>query len=155
MERKFRVKVKESITADYKIRACVRKGSVLGPLLYLIFTSDLPTHDKTLKSTFADDTAILSSDKNHYLASQNINAHMKKIESWLAKWRIKVNEQKSTHVTFTLRKETCPTVLLNNVAIPKTNEVTYFGIKLDLGLTWRTHIKAKQTQIKLKASQLS
>ena len=42
---------------------------------------------------------------------------------WFHKWSFKINENKSTHVTFTLRKQTCPQVIINNISIPNKDTV--------------------------------
>jgi hypothetical protein len=65
------------------------------------------------------------------------------IQSWLRTWRIKANETKSVHVTFTTRRETCPPVHINDVQIPQENHVKYLGLHLDRRLNWHTHIFAK------------
>ncbi len=152
--RRFRVKYNEYITDEYEIKAGVPQGSVMGPTLYLIYTSDLPTNEYLTISTFADDTAILSSDANPNVASRNLNNHLKYVETWLKNWRIRVNELKSKHVTFSLRRGDCPPITLNNVIIPHSDNVTYLGIHLDRRLTWRRHIEAKRLQMKLKTSNL-
>jgi hypothetical protein len=54
-ERYFQVKIEDELSDDYLIRAGVPQGSVLGHLLYLIFTADVPLTDNTLMATFADD----------------------------------------------------------------------------------------------------
>ena len=70
------------------------------------------------------------------------------------RWSIKANENKSTHVTFTLKRENCPKVALNGNQIPQGKTVKYLGISLDRRLTWRTHIFAKTKQLGLKFQQM-
>ena len=153
--RHFRVKYKSFTTADFPINAGVPQGSVLGPLLYLLFTADIPTSHDLTTSTFADDTAIISRHKNVDVANGQLQTHLSQIERWLSLWRIKVNEQKCRHIVFTLNKMPSPAIYLNGVVVPQTDEVTYLGIHLDKRLTWRKHIEAKKTQMKLKALSLN
>ena len=153
--RSFRVKHNSFTTNDFPINAGVPQGSVLGPLLYLLFTADIPTSDNVTTSTFADDTAIMCRHKNIDIAGTQLQTHLTRIEKWLSLWRIRVNEQKSRHIVFTLNKSLPPAISLNGVTVPMADEVTYLGIHLDKRLTWRKHIEAKKTQMKLKASSLN
>ncbi|GBP86407.1 Probable RNA-directed DNA polymerase from transposon X-element [Eumeta japonica] len=134
------------------IRSGVPQGSVLGPVLYLIYTADLPAHASTTTATYADDTAILSTHKNQDSASDSLQQHLNLIEKWLRQWRIKANTDKSVQVTFTLRRKTCPPVKLCNVEIPQADDAKYLGMHLDRRLTWRKHIwtKRKQQDCKLR-----
>lgn len=152
--RSFSVKCNTDMSVDHIIEAGVPQGSVLGPTLYVLYTADLPTSRLLTTSTFADDTAILSRSKCPRQATMQLALHLVTIEKWLSDWRIKVNEQKSKHVTFTLNRQDCPPLLLNNTVIPQANEVTYLGIHLDRRLTWRSHIEAKRTHLKLRANSL-
>lgn len=69
-------------------------------------------------------------------------------------WKIKVNENKSTHITFTLRPTTIPPVCINNQTIPIADSVKYLGLLLDKRLTWANHIKAKRTSLNLRLHKL-
>lgn len=148
--RMFFVKQNNDFSQIYEINAGVPQGSVLGPLLYLLYTSDLPIGPNTTIATFADDTAIMASNENPIYASNMIQWNLSQIEHWLRKWKIKANETKSVHVTFTLRKESCPSVKMNDIKIPQSNEVKYLGFHLDRRLTWHKHIFTKRKQLGLK-----
>jgi hypothetical protein len=87
----------------------------------------------------ADDTAVIITDYDPATASQKLQASLLEIQSWLNTWRMKANETKSVHVTFTTRCETCPLVHINDVQIPQENHVKYLGLHLDRCLTWHTH----------------
>jgi hypothetical protein len=54
---------------------------------------------------------------------------------------MKVNETKSTHVTFTTRRATCPSVKISDVQLSQSDEVKYLGFRLNRRLTWHKHIQ--------------
>lgn len=153
-DRTFQVKINATTTKLTPINAGVPQGSVLGPTLFLLYTADLPTMQGVVTATYADDTAILTSHSCPRTASEILQVYIDKTNTWFKRWRIKINETKSSHVTFTLRKGTCPVISLNNKNIPQTNEVKYLGIHLDRRLTWRTHIWTKRKQLNLKLRKL-
>jgi hypothetical protein len=115
---------------------------VLGPLLYLIFTADIPTRNDIVIAKFTDDTAIMASNENPQTASHSLQTHLNKLEAWLRNWPIKVNETKSAQVTFTNRKTDCPVVTINGTQLP-VKEVKYLGLILYQKRTWRPHVTVK------------
>lgn len=152
--RMFYVKVEDTETGLYDINAGVPQGSVLGPILYLLYTSDLPTCTNVTTSTFADDTAILVSNKNPQTASRVLQEHLTDIEDWMSKWRIKANESKSVHITFTLHKRSCPVIKFKNTNLPQHDNVKYLGLHIDRRLTWKKHIETKRKHLQLKFAKL-
>lgn len=149
-DRAFFVKVQESHSEVHSIEAGVPQGSVLGPVLYTLFTADIPTTLESMLFTFADDTAILATPTDPTKAHSMLQQHLLKIEQWLNRWKIKVNSDKCNHITFTLRKDSVPPITLNRTIIPQTKTVKYLGMHLDARMTWKKHIKTKIEQIRLK-----
>ena len=152
-ERYFRVKYGLEVTQLYPVGAGVPQGSVLGPTLYLLFTSDLPTCPYTRTATFADDKAILASHADPGIAARMLQQHLYQIQRWTKSWRILINETKSVHVTFTKCRGASPQVSFNGHYLPQADNVKYLGIHLDKGLTWKTHIFNKRKQLGHKLSK--
>ena len=67
---------------------------------------------------------------------------------------MKANETKSTHVTFTIKRPTCPSVQLNSTYLVQPVDVKYLGIHLDRRLPWRKHITTKRKQLDLQLRKL-
>ena len=144
------VKYTDAITTNFPIEAGIPQGSLLGSLLFSIYTADLPISTRITIATFADETALLASHANPTTASSTLQRSLYSMEKWFHKWGFKINEKKSTHVTFTLRKQTCPRVTINNTTIPNKDSVRYLGMTLDRILTWKQHITDKSKQLKDK-----
>jgi hypothetical protein len=145
--RHFHVKFAQQYTELFPVKVGVPQGRVLGALLYLLHTADIPTSPDTTTATFADDTAVLATDSDPAIASQKLQTGLPAIQHYLKTWRMKVNGSKSTHITFTTRRETCPPVLINNIQLPQAKEGKYLGVHLDSRFTWRNHIFAKRKQL--------
>lgn len=154
-DRLFYVKESTDTSPLYDIRAGVPQGSVLGPVLYTIYTADLPTVAGVTTATFADDTAILASNKEPAQASHQLQLGLNKIHDWLNQWKIKASAAKSVHVTFALRPGNCPPVQLGETTLPHSDCVKYLGVHIDRRLTWRQHIDHKKQELIIKHRNLN
>ena len=102
--RTFTVRSSGTTSESHPITAGVPQGSVLSPLLYVIYTADLPIARACTIATFADDTALFSSNKNIRYAAQAIQRQLLLLEQWSNTWRIKVNPAKSQAIIFSRRR---------------------------------------------------
>ncbi|KAH8394325.1 hypothetical protein KR215_002096, partial [Drosophila sulfurigaster] len=78
----------------------VPQGSVLGPVLYTLYTADMPATNNCTIATYADDTAILATSSSRDEASQLLQSELSLIEAWFLRWKIKINSLKSVQITF-------------------------------------------------------
>jgi len=76
------------------------------------------------------------------------------MESWYSKWKIKTNNEKSSHITFSLKLNLVTQVFLNNKITPSTSSVRYLGLVLDKRLTWAEHIKQNSLVLSSKRKSI-
>lgn len=154
-DRVFRVREGNEYSPLKEINAGVPQGSILGPILYLVYTSDLPEMENIKVATFADDTALMATGRNIEESTSKLQEANNSITNWCKSWKIKLNETKSVHVNFTLKKiENPPNVTLNNIEVPLENKAKYLGMTLDTKLRWKEHVKIKRKELDLKYSNL-
>lgn len=149
-DRNFQVRVGNSFSSIAPISAGVPQGGILSPILYNIYASDQPTTPNTMVADYADDKAILSIHSDPVVAIQNLQSHLSLMEEWYTKWRVKINQSKSIHTTFTLRLAPCDDVLIYGTLIPSAPSTKYLGLTLDKRMTWAHHIKEKIVKLNLR-----
>jgi len=154
-DRKFRVAFEEARSEYYPIQAGVPQGSVLGPILYSLYTVDIPVTSKTTLAVFADDTAVMAVNDTQIEATEQLQQAIDSLTKWTRQWKIRLNEQKSIHITFALkRRDPHHCVYINGVQIPQAETVKYLGLHLDARLNWKHHVKQKALQISLKMREM-
>lgn len=152
--RYYRVKYEDAYSDLKHIQAGVPQGSVLGPILYLIFTNDIPISDCCQIATFADDTAILSTGKTSIETTEKAQTAINQITSWTSKWRINLNNDKSVHIDFTYKDVPHPPLHMFGAQIPYANTAKYLGMNLDAKLKWKEHIKKKRAELEIRYRDL-
>ena len=145
----FRIRYYDAYSSYRVIEAGVPQGSILGPILYLLYTSDVPVVPGVKVATFADDTAFLATGADSQTSARKLQYAANTLTSWSKKWRIKLNESKSQHVNFTLRRELRHPIYINGQIIPYSDTAKYLGMTLDVKLHWKEHIRIKSNQLKL------
>jgi ABC-type dipeptide/oligopeptide/nickel transport system ATPase component len=128
------VKQEDEYTELNKIKDGVPLGSVLGPILYLLYTSDLAQPEEAIVATFADDIAIMAVGDGVEAAAEKLRCAVDKVNNWTRKLLIKLNEAKSVHVDFTNKKCLPIPTTINDEVIPHSNTAKYIGMTLDAKL---------------------
>jgi len=80
---------------------------------------------QTSIADYGDDKVILSINNDPVTALSNLQLHLNLLAEWYLKWRVKINQNKSLHTTFSLKQGICPNVTFNNIQIPTSDTARY------------------------------
>ena len=143
------VDINGSISSMQHITTGVPQGSILGPLLFLIYMNDLPNVSALFKYIlFADDTSLLSSIEysipiNDTNTNELMNIELCNICNWLAVNKLSVNVTKTKFMVFHPHqkdvKDQIPNLKINDSEIELVENFNFLGIQLDKNLNWKTH----------------
>ena len=133
----------------------VPQGSVLGPLLFLVYINDLNRCIRfCITRHFADDTNLLYTIDLSKFRNRNptrkLNIDLKALNNWLLANKISLNAAKTELIYFRNKKTMIPIskVKLNGICLSATNHVKCVGITFDEHLTFKDHIKLLNAKLK-------
>jgi hypothetical protein len=147
-DRKLKITINGIASSDRHINAGVPQGSILGPLLFILYIDDLPEKLKNTTILYADDSSVMSiiKDKSHRIAAANsLNEDLRQIQEWASKWNVLFGAAKCKSVTISRLKDAKnahPDLTFMNTILSEVEEVELLGITIRKDLTW-THIVHK------------
>ena len=128
-----------------KKKTCgVPQGSILGPLLFLIYINDIPSVSNILSSIlFADDTTLFYSSKNLQELTAIVNNELGNIMQWLNANRLSLNLDKTNFMLFRPKgkNEICPSIHIYRANGIEVDSAKCLGIVIDNRLNWVEHVK--------------
>ena len=138
-------------TSEWKrIYSGVLQGSVLGPLLLLIYIKDLSDRITSMCKFFADDTSLFSKVLDVNKSIVELNADLEKINQWAYQWKMQFNldSNKQANEVIFLRKSISHNlshrpIKFNERIFTKWNHQRHLGIILDSNLNFNSHIDQK------------
>ena len=125
------------------VKCGVPQGSILGPLLFLLYINDLSFACKrTFPVLFADDSNLFLSGKNTDQVQQMINDELKDIVIWLRANKLSLNISKTHYMLLSNKKVIQPnvTIEINGQPITCVTKTKFLGVIIDNKLTWKEHI---------------
>ena len=144
--------------SSYKMISCgVPQGSVISPLLFLIYINDIAKASSFHTTLFADDINLHMSNSCFNILQTTINLELCKINHWLRTNKLSLNYNKTNFMLLTSRKHNPASfkIIMNNHNISPEDNLKYLGVLLDNKLSWKPHVQKVKTQLSRACGILS
>ena len=126
-----------------EIKAGVPQGSILGPLLFILYINDIVNDIHCGIRLFADDTSLYIVVDTPNNAARLMNTDLEKITIWSNKWLVTFNPAKTESLLLSrkINKPDHPSLYLNDVRIEEVNTHKHLGVYLSQRLDWQNHVE--------------
>ena len=133
------------------IQSGVPQGSVLGPLLFLIFINDLKAGIISQIKFFADDTSLYSVVRDPVKSAWELNHDLEVINDWAKQWKMSFNPdptKPAEEILFSRKRKpgTHPPLFFNGIEVKRVTEHKHLGLILDPLLNFAAHFKEKMAK---------
>ena len=162
------VQFKDSISSESPLTTGVPQGSILGPLMFIIYMNDIAhVTDKFHFTIYADDTTLIApicsfainSNQDYVHIAENINKELQIITDWLALNKLSLNAKKTKMMIFHFHQRKISHMKLNlkinKTKIEQVKEFCFLGVMFDECITWKSHIKKIASKISVVVGTLN
>ena len=151
-ERRKRVFINGQASTWTHITAGVPQGSILGPILFLIYINDLSEGLSTNSKLFADDTSLFSVIHDSQASTNVLNKNLEVIQNWPFQWKMNFNPdptKQAQEVIFIrkTKKLPHPPLVFNDTNVTQSIYQKHLSIILDSKFTFENHINMVTTKI--------
>ena len=145
--RRQRVRVNGRFSSWTPVTSGIPQGSILGPMLFILFINDLPEDVKSDLLMFADDTKIYQAleidESESKRGRQTLQEDLIRLQSWSVKWQLQFNNSKCKTLRLGPRKEDEHHYKLYGNPLPDVTEEKDLGVTFDRELKYKAHIAEK------------
>ena len=145
----IRTVVEREQSAWATIYASVPQGSILGPLLFLVFINDIVADIHSDIYLFADDTSLTHTieQERPEIGFNNLHEDLIKLATWASRWHVKFNPEKTKYVVFSHHhKILYPNLCMNNQPRSRVSSHKHLGLTLDENIKWNEHLGSITTK---------
>lgn len=138
-------------STQLSLKCGVPQGSILGPLLFLLYINDIiNVSDSLTPVIFADDTNVFMTGKSVRETAEKMNVQLSKLVTWLNANKLSLNVSKTNYMVFKSKSRNIShdhELIINGTILEQVSNTKFLGVFLDDKLKWDCHIQSIKSKI--------